>query len=756
MKHTYYLLFVFLILGVSGKSQAQQADSSLALIPYPTSLVRSEGSLNIPIAGATLYSDAATLFKNEIEFLKTVVFNGMPLNNAAGKDRALINMLKDFSLAPEAYRMEVDSVGVRLYASTPQGMFFALQTLRQLCFKLNRSAMYTIPYVRINDKPAFQWRGMELDVARHFFSKQYLFRFIDLLSYYKFNKLHLHLTDDQGWRIEIKKFPKLTEVGAWREFNNHDSACIAQSKTNPDFALEPEHIISRDGKQLYGGFYTQDDMRQIIAYAASRHIEIIPEIDMPGHMMVATRAYPQLIDVKAGWGKDFSVPLNPAKPQTYTFVQGVLQEIMDLFPGRYVHIGADEVEKTSWEQSPLCQNLMKRLNIKDVHGLQSYFVNRVNSFVLSKGKRSIAWDEVLDGGADPSVHIMYWRGWVKDSPLKAVQRNHPLIMSPTNPMYFDYLPNKGTLASVYDMKVVPDDIPSFRRPQVMGAQANVWTEMIPSKARLEFMILPRMTALAERVWSNKGEFGDYSKRLLRHYPMWDVMGYRYRLPDLEGFADQQVLVNGMGRLQVSNPLSSVPVHYTTDGSTPSLESPVLDSTLVIREPAKIRFAAITSSGAKTDLYQVDFKAGQWKEASIANGERGLAVSFFKGSFKNTSAIAGEEIRKAVISNVALSDTIKMPAFGARIRGFIKVPTDALYTFYLTCDDGGVLKIDNDLVVDNDGQHSALLKSGQVALKAGSHPFAIDFIEAGGGFTLRLSYSTPGKAPQAIPDDWFHQ
>lgn len=752
MRHSlfYFLLVVLSLTWHTGRAQSQNKVIP-DLIPYPQSVTLSEGRLRIPENGVSLYSDASALFSNEIVFLKSIV---LPERSFAGgvREAATMALLKDFSLSKEAYRLEIDTKGVRAYASGPEGMFNALQTLRQL--KESNQAAISLPYIRISDKPAFQWRGIELDVARHFFSKKYLFRFIDLLAYYKFNKLHLHLSDDQGWRIEIKKYPRLTEMGAWRELNDQDSACLAKAKDNPDFALQAEHIIERGGKQLYGGYYTQADMREIIVYAESRHIEVIPEIDMPGHMMIATKAYPELIDMKAGWGKQFSIPLNPAKPQVYTFVQGVLQEIMNIFPSRYVHIGADEVEKSSWEQSALCQALMKQLGLKHVNGLQSYFVNRVNNFVLSKGKRSIAWDEVLDGGADPSIHIMYWRGWVKDGPQKAVQRNHPLIMSPTNPMYFDYLPNKSTLAAVYDFKVIPDDIPSYRTPQVMGAQGNVWTEMIPSVARLEFMILPRMTALAERVWTNKDLWAEYSQRLADHYSRWDSMGYKYRLPDLEGFADEQVLVNGGGVLHIDNPLPGSTVHYSVDGSIPDTTHAVFEDNLIISKPSSVRFAAFSARGARSEIYQVNFRNSEWKQ-SVGEGARpGLHAEFIGGVFKDTRSVAGDVLRSEQLKNVYIPDTLKLDAFAARLRGFIKVPEEGIYSFFLTCDDGGVLKIADELIVDNDGQHPAIVKSGQVALKAGAHAFAIDFIEAGGGFTLKLSYSLNGGDAKPVPDNWF--
>jgi hexosaminidase len=516
----------------------------------------------------------------------------------------------------------------------------------------------------------------------------------------------------------------------------------------------------RNGRQEYGGFYTQQDIRDIVRYADAKHLEVIPEIDMPGHMLVATRAYPELLldNASAGWGALFSVPVCPCKESTYTFMEDVLKEVMTLFPSKYIHIGADEVEKTSWQASALCQEWMRKQQTTDLHDLQSYFVQRMNQFIRSKGKVAIGWDEILDGPSDPSMTVMYWRGWEKNAPVKAVQRNHKVIMTPTNPMYFDYLPNSSTLETVYGFTVVPADMPADKKHLVLGGQANVWTEMIPSRERLEFMILPRLSALAERVWTNQELYGTYQQRLIRHYSIWDKKDFRYRMPDLDGFADEQVLVDGKSVLTVHNPLPGTRVHYTTDGSTPTASSRVLAQTLTLTDTGRIRFATISGAGAKSELYQVRIKNGQWVkslDATNMNKRPGLAVSFYNGVFANTTKMAGEVIRTATITNVQLADTIKMPAFGAKIRGLIQVPQKGIYSFYFTCDDGGVLKIADQVVIDNDGQHAPVMKSGQIALEAGYHPFHIDFIEAGGGFTLKLQYSVNGSPVQAIPDGWFY-
>lgn len=740
---------------------AQNKTSIPQLIPFPQKLESKPGLFKLNGQTLGYYIDPTLSSGPLSDWINHSLFG--KLNKKSVKlANASLQLIKKQGLQDEAYELKIDQKGIQIIASSEKGAFYGLQTIQQLYLLSGTTAKLALPYVTVSDQPAFKWRGVELDVARHFFPKDYLYKFIDLLATYKFNKFHLHLTDDQGWRIEIKKYPKLTEMGAWRTYNNQDSACFEKAKENPDFNLPKELIRTTNGKEEYGGFYTQQDIKDIIAYANSRQIEIIPEIDMPGHMMVATKAYPELLldSQSAGWGKQFSVPISPWKESSYTFIENVLSEIIALFPSHYIHIGADEVEKDSWSKSAAAQDFMKEKQIANLHDLQSHFVKRVNNFIRSKNKQSIGWDEILDGSSDTSMMVMYWRGWVKNAPIEAVNRGHRVVMTPTNPLYFDYLPNSSSLDAVYNMSVIPSDISSDKAPLIQGAQANIWTEMIPSTARLEFMILPRLSALSERVWTNKPLYDSYKTRVISHFELWNKKGLRYRMPDLKGFAETQVIVDGQSILKVVNELPQNPIHYTTDGSLPTQQSPVLNGSLIVKKEGPIRFATISSSGAKSELYQVDFKNDHWKkgveeeEGTLAPG---LKATLFNGTFANTAAISGPEVRQEVIGQVTLSDTIKMPSFGAKIRGYIHVQEKGIYNFYFTCDDGGVLRIHDQLVIDNDGQHAPIMKSGQIALEPGYHPIAIDFIEAGGGFTLKLQYSLHDSKVIDIPkSSFFHK
>jgi hexosaminidase len=754
------LLGLLLVGRVAG---AQSAASAYALIPYPSSLAPASGSFTVTRATSLALPAGATSFAAEAQQLQHLLANGLgqPLKQTKLAAANSIALVYDQAItAPEGYRLTITPQRVTLAAKESAGMFRAVQTIRQLLpptiEKLGKAASLRLPAVQIQDLPAYAWRGMHLDVARHFFSVEYLKKYIDLLALYKFNKLHLHLTDDQGWRIEIKKYPELTTQGAWRTFNNQDSSCIRKAKDNPDFALDPKHLRQRNGRTEYGGFYTQQQLRDIIAFAAARHIEIIPEVDMPGHMMAAIKAYPNLSCTgSATWGKEFSVPLCPCNESTYEFAQNVLSEVAALFPSPYVHIGADEVEKTTWAQAGACTELMQKEGIKDVNGLQSYFVRRIERFLASKGKKMIGWDEVLDGGVDAAATVMYWRSWVPDAPARAARNGNQVIMTTNNPLYFDYLPDKNSIAQVYQFKPTPPELTGSAAKAILGAQANLWTETVPTENRADYMVMPRMTALAEVIWTNKPDYTGYLQRLKQHYPRLAQLGVHYRVPDLGGFAEESVFTTST-TLAVQKPLDNLTLCYTTNGSAPTTASPVLAKPLAISQPTTVKLAAYTPEGLKGDTYTINYK--QQSYAEPVRGKTpvaGLTATYFDGYFPVAARMQEATAKgSSTVTAVAVPKQAETDKFGVQFRGYLDVPETGIYTFYLTCDDGGILRIADRIVVDNGGLHSAIEKSGQVALSKGLQPLALDFVEGGGGYTLLLKYSLNGSSPQPVPASWL--
>lgn len=750
------LLFIFISV-----TCASAQESKYPLVPYPARLTEGKGTFIITSKTVIV---ASGKFKSEAESLNELLTKGLgeKLNIVTKATTHSIKIVYSKAVfAPEAYKLSITPQSVVIAAKDPAGVFHAVETIRQLlpvAIEENISAkQLSLPAVTIEDHPAYEWRGMHLDVSRHFFSVNYLEKFIDRMALYKMNKLHLHLTDDQGWRIEIKKYPKLTEEGAWRTFNNQDSACMKRSVDNPDFIIDKEHIIQRDGKTLYGGFYTQEEMKGVVAYAAARHIDIIPEIDMPGHMMAAISSYPFLTcNGENNFGALFSKPICPCNETTFEFAQNVFSEIMQIFPSKYIHIGGDEVDRSDWAKSDACKALMAKEGIKDLAALQSYFINRMEKFFNSKGRKLIGWDEIIEGGISKTAIVMYWRTWVPDAPVKAAKNGNTVIMTPGEPLYFDAQPDQYSIYKVYHFNPIPKVLNAREAKAIIGAQANIWSEMIPSERRADYMYMPRMTALAEMLWTNdQSRYNSYLKRLTQQFDRMDALKINYRLPDLPGLLNEYVFTDE-AKLNIVKPLPSLTIRYTINGLPPTNSSPELPSPLIIKNNEIVKVASFTQAGVRGDVYSLNYTQQQMLgPVKIAPPKPGLQCTYYKAYFKETALMHNAKVDSTFISDkIEVPPTVKAPSFGISYQGYIDVPADGIYSFYLTCDDGGVLRIGNNVTVNNDGNHSAQERSGQAALKMGAHPFALDFIEGGGGFTLKLKYSVNGSEPKEIPQSWL--
>nr|WP_294941306.1 family 20 glycosylhydrolase [uncultured Mucilaginibacter sp.] len=751
----------FITLGVA-TAPAQQTDMRYPIVPYPSNLVPASGSF--VITPATTITAAAT-FKNEAAILNQLLANsfGKKLKHGTTAGGKSISLKYDGSIkADEGYKLTITPAQVAIWAKTARGMFMGVQTLRQLLpataerAGLKAVKSLSLPAVAINDAPAYAYRGMHLDVSRHFFSIAYLHKFIDIMSLYKFNKFHLHLTDDQGWRVEIKKYPKLTENGAWRTFNNQDSACIKRAADNPDFEIDKTHIIQKNGKTLYGGFYTQAQLKELVAYAAARKIDIIPEIDMPGHMMAAINEYPYLsCDGGSKFGELFSTPICPCLPSTFKFAQDVYSEIMDIFPSKYIHIGGDEVDRSLWAKSEECKALMKKEGLKNTAELQSYFINNMEKFFNAKGRKLIGWDEVLEGGISNTAVIMYWRTWVPKAPVEAAKNGNKVIMTPGAPLYFDVPPDKNSILNVYNFEIIPKGLTTDEAKNIIGAQANIWTEYIPTENRADYMFMPRMTALAEVLWTYKRNYPSYRQRLMAQYGRLDILKVHYRLPDLDGFLSSNVFTD-RDTLDIKKPLPGLTIHYTTDGTLPNLTSAVLNEPLIIKTSQRIRVAAFKPDGGMGDVYDLQYQKQTLAEpAPVQQVQNGLICSEYRQFYKNTGLIPTTKPDTTfTVQGITVPKKAEAPSFAIKYRGYFDIPADGIYSFYLTCDDGGTLKIAARDVVDNDGLHAAIEKNGQVALKKGLQAVALDFIEGGGGFALKLKYSLNGSEPKEIPSEWL--
>ena len=440
---------------------------------------------------------------------------------------------------PESYRLTVSESGISIAAGDHSGLFYGLQTLTQLLPPGlgdgaglggggSAAARLEVGSVRIDDAPRFSYRGMHLDVARHFFGPDFVKRYIDMLARYKINRFHWHLTEDQGWRIQIDRYPLLTEVGAYR-------AQTHVGHGRDDF--------NGDG-QRYGGFYTKDEIRDIVAYAQARYVTIVPEIEMPGHSLAALAAYPELactpgpFEVGMTWGvfEDIYCP----SEETFTFLQNVLTEVIDLFPGELIHVGGDEAPKDRWEESELVQQLKESEGLADENEVQSWFIRRIERFLNANGRRLIGWDEILEGGVAPNATVMSYRGTIGG--IEAARQGHDVVMTPYSHLYFDFYQTTDQegeplaiggflpLDTVYSYEPVPTELTPTEARHVLGAQANVWTEYMPTEDYVEYMVFPRMLAFSEVVWSpsERKDFGGFVERLDWHFDRLEALGINYR------------------------------------------------------------------------------------------------------------------------------------------------------------------------------------------------------------------------------------
>ncbi|MBK6913333.1 MAG: family 20 glycosylhydrolase [Ignavibacteriales bacterium] len=496
----------------------------------------------------------------------------------SGEQNNFIALLTDnskSSLGDEGYELSVSNKVVFLSAYKPSGLFHGIQTIRQLLppeiEKLNGSEIQnlSLPGIIILDKPKFPWRGMLLDCCRHFMDKEFVKRYIDLLAYHKMNVLHWHLTEDQGWRIEIKKYPELTEVGAWRK---------------------------NDDGTLYGGYYTQEDIREVVEYANSRYITIVPEIEMPGHSMAAITAYPQLsctggpFDVAATWGvfKDVYCAGNDS---TFTFLEDVLTEVIHLFPGTYIHIGGDEVPKDRWNKCEKCQNRIESEGLGNEAELQSYFIKRIEKFLSSKGKRLVGWDEILEGGLPPEATVQSWRGM--DGAITAVRSGHDAVVSPTSHAYFDYDLATTDLEKVYSFNPIPPVLTAEEQIHILGGECNMWTESAPQE-KIDNKVFPRILAMAEVLWSANPDrnFDEFFQRVYFHYKRLEFLGVKFGsesspLKISSYFNPDDLSINA----DIISKDSSLNIYYSTDGSTPSELSNVYSNTLKFFGSAKLKCKA---------------------------------------------------------------------------------------------------------------------------------------------------------------------
>ncbi len=590
MKPSLFLCIFFLVFSSCSIKNEKAIQPQIIPIPYSQKILSGNFILS---KETTIIGDLA--LKNVTNYLNSFITTNFNIKPSAKEAKNSIHLLIDTAIEnEEEYHLSIRNNKILIKAKTAKGAFYGVQTLLQLIPVTVTSKNIPIQCIEIKDKPQFSYRGMHLDVGRHLFSVVFIKKYIDILSKLKINTFHWHLTEDQGWRIEIKRYPKLQEIAAYRK-----ETLIGHYNEQP-------HKF--DGKK-YGGYYSQEEIKEVVKYASDRFIDIIPEIEMPGHSQAAIAAYPELgctgdsVKVATKWGvfKEIYCP----KETTFTFLENVIDEVVELFPSKYIHIGGDEAPKTNWKNCNHCQKLIKNKNLKDEHGLQSHFISRMEKYINKKGKQIIGWDEILEGGLAPNATVMSWRG--TKGAIEAAKQKHTVILTPMSHCYFDHYQSENEeeplaiggylpLKKVYSFNPIPEELNEEEAKYVLGAQGNIWTEYMKTSDKVEYMAFPRIIALAEATWSKPAlkDYTDFKHRLIHFQKRLDALHIKYanHLYEIEG---KIIPVENNINYQLTCNTKGKQIHYTTDNSEPTSNSSIYSLPIPVKESTIIKAASFDGS-----------------------------------------------------------------------------------------------------------------------------------------------------------------
>jgi hexosaminidase len=620
MKYFSYLLcFTILVFSACSENKEKTfSEDELTLIPKPREMNLNEGSFQF-----TKETDFVVQGEQQKEIAQLL---NAKFKSAAGwelkvleekPETNFIEFKENQDLNEEAYKLLVADKKITIEAASPSGFIYGVETLRQLLPLEIESKekvsdiTWQIPQIEISDEPRFEWRGLMLDVSRHFFEKEYVFKTIDRLAFLKMNTLHLHLVDDQGWRIEIKKYPKLTEVGAFR-VDQENKHWDARSDNKPG------------DEATYGGFYTQEDIKEIVAYAKKHGIEVIPEIEMPAHVTSAIAAYPEL----SCTGKPVAVPSGglwpitdiycAGKEETFEFLENVLLEVMELFPSKYIHVGGDEATKTEWEKCEDCQRRIREEGLAGVDELQSYFIRRMEEFISSHDRILIGWDEILEGGLAPGATVMSWRG--TKGGWEASEQGHDVVMTPGSHVYFNFYQGDfdtepmafsgfTPLSKVYEFDPVVDSMSTVQKKHVLGGQANLWSEFIATPERSEYMLFPRLAALSEVLWTpeeNK-DWADFSRRMQSMFARFDLMDINYAISAFSVTAESEVdATSGEIKIALKNEFPDSEIRYTLNDENLNASSALYEVPINVDTSSLLRAAVYENGKPKGDTLVKNF------------------------------------------------------------------------------------------------------------------------------------------------------
>ncbi|MDP4184854.1 MAG: family 20 glycosylhydrolase [Bacteroidota bacterium] len=715
------MLFAAILLASSSFNLLRAADATrIRIVPQPEKVT--------PLKGEFIIKSSTVFYAPASELNGVVDFFGKKLEAAAGlKLKATAEKpAKNFiavELDPsvkndEGYVLMVTPESITVKGSTAHGVFYGLQTVLQLLpaeiesGSAVKSVKWSVPCVEVVDAPRFTWRGMHLDVCRHFFDVDFIKKQLDVMAMYKMNTFHWHLTEDQGWRIEIKKYPLLTEKGSKR--------------------------IEGEGNET-GGYYTQDQIREIVKYAADRYIDVVPEIEMPGHALGALTAYPQFsctggpFKVRNLWGVEPDVYC-AGKEETFKFIEDVINEVVTLFPGKYFHIGGDECPKDRWKICPDCQKRIHDEGLKNEAELQSYFVKRIEKILSAKGKKMMGWDEILEGGLAPSASVMSWRG--EEGGIEAANQGHDVVMTPGNWVYLDHYQGDSkvepvgiggytTLEETYGYDPIPHKISADKQHHILGTQGNVWSEYMYTPAAAEHRIYPRIIAIAEVDWTQKEnkDFTQFVGRMNNQYKRLDCHNINYAIPMPEGPGNQIAFIDTVSlKFKTTRPVKMV---YTLDGKEPGLNSAVYSTPLNFNKTTTLKIRSVLPTGDMSPVRTILVEKQQYVLPVNVKTSAGLKMQSAKGQF----------IRVAELDKVSNWETKLVPVLAQKFScedpsahiftGFIDIPTDGVYFFNSDVDQ---VWIDAKLIVNNDGEVKRFSRhDGSIALAKGKHEFKVVYL-----------------------------
>lgn len=726
LKNLVVLSFVLSLLACAPPKPVKSYNQGLHIVPQPNSLVEQKGVFKI--TGKTVIVASTEDVKAVVDFFvgKLELSTGYTLatqEEKPSKNYVLVSIDPQLELNEEGYTFKSTPSGIEIIGKSEKGIFYGLQTLLQLLpaeiesLQLVTDVDWNVPCVEIKDEPRFKWRGMHLDVCRHFVPVENIKKHLDMLAMFKMNKFHWHLTEDQGWRIEIKKYPLLTEIGSKR--------------------------IEGEGHE-YGGIYSQEDVKEIVAYAAERMIDVVPEIELPGHALGALTAYPEFsctggpFKVRNIWGVEPDV-FCAGKEETFEFLEDVIDEVVNLFPSEYFHIGGDECPKDRWKVCKLCQNRMKQEGLADEHELQSYFVQRIEKVLLAHGKKMIGWDEILEGGLAKSAAVMSWRG--EKGGIEAANQGHDVVMTPGNWCYLDHyqgdhrlepvaIGGYTTLEEAYGYEPVPEKLNPEMAKHVLGTQGNVWSEYMYTPELVEYRVYPRLIALAEVNWTQKSSknYDDFLQRMDNQLVRMDNHSINYHIPLPEG-PSNRVAFTDVAEVEFTT-TRPVKMVYTLDGTEPTAESTEYTQPFSFTDDATIRIASVLKSGKVSADRTVQVVKEAFKPALKVNTtQEGLKERYAEGNFILVADLEkvsqwDEKVNGMKPSKAYTRHGHENPS-ASIFTGYLEIPEDGIYEFQTNLDQ---FFLGDDLLINNDGEVKRFSRNNvSIALAKGKHAVKLVYL-----------------------------